>query len=164
MIVDPRTNPDGPQGDHGLVPLINVVFLLLAFFMIAGQIQRADAVRVHPPVSISESVPEQRRLELVVDREGTVYLDGSAIAVGDLATALRRRVDANAAPDPSHPEQPPHGRGARSGLSPMEGSSDPAVLVKADADLEVAKLEAVLAELMRSGVSHAALATTARDV
>lgn len=145
MIVGPHSNPDRPRGDHGLVPLINVVFLLLAFFMIAGQIQRADLVRVEPPVSVSESIPDERRTEVVVDRNGTVYVDGEAVELESLTDALGLPNDAKAASDVGLWDQPTDVGG---------------VLVKADADLEVAKLEAVLAELMRAGVSRAALATT----
>lgn len=147
MIVSPHSNPDRPRGDHGLVPLINVVFLLLAFFMIAGQIQRADLVRVDPPVSVSQSVPAERRTEVVVDRDGTVYLDGRSVPVESLADALESAVGAEADSVGVGPEQ----------RTDLGGS---AILVKADADLEVAKLEAVLTELMRAGVSRTALATT----
>lgn len=159
MIVGTHANPDRPRGDHGLVPLINVVFLLLAFFMIAGQIQRSNVVRVHPPVSISETVPAEQRTELVVDREGTVYLDGAAVALEALASALESRVG-NPASDIGPLLPPPD----RLGSAPRAvGPNDPArrvILVKADADLDVAKLEGVLAELVRAGASRAALATT----
>ena len=147
MIVTPHSNPDRPSGDHGLVPLINVVFLLLAFFMIAGQIQRADLVRVEPPVSVSESTPTERRREVVVDREGTVYLEGEAVPLESLADALQSASEAGAESDVGLPDQP-------------TSAGSFTILVKADADLEVARLEAVLTELMHAGVSHAALATT----
>ncbi len=145
MIVNPSSNTDRPAGDHGLVPLINVVFLLLAFFMIAGQIQRADLVRVDPPVSVSEAVPGERRTELVVDRHGTVYLDGESIRLEALADAIASPMQTGVASKAPGEAMDPGGS---------------AMLVKADADLEVTKLEAVLAELMRAGVSRAALATT----
>lgn len=152
MIVDSHSNPDRVQGDHGLVPLINVVFLLLAFFMIAGQIQRADAVRVRPPVSVSESVAAEHRAELVVDVDGVAYLEGRAVALDELGAALGSLIAVNA----------PGGEVPEDAGNPalLADAGDLSVLVKADADLEVAKLEAVLAELMRAGVSRAALATT----
>ena len=131
MIISAHSNPDRPRGDHGLVPLINVVFLLLAFFMIAGQIQRSDAVRVAPPVSISETFPAEQRMELAVVADGTVYLDGEAVPLEELGSATTSR-----SPDRR------------------------AILVKADADLDVTRLEAVLEELARAGASRVALATT----
>ena len=144
MIVSPHANSDRPRGDHGLVPLINVVFLLLAFFMIAGQIQRADLVRVDPPVSISESVPTERRTEVVVDRDGTVYVEGESVELESLADVIESARGPDATLD----------------LVLAHQQTMDSILVKADADLEVAKLEAVLTELMRAGVSRAALATT----
>ena len=144
MIIGTHSHPERPRGDHGLVPLINVVFLLLAFFMIAGQIQRSDAVRVAPPVSISETVAAEQRMELVVAADGTVYLEGEAVVLEELAPALRQRMTLGPA-------------------TPVAGSSNPdgsAILVKADADLDVMRLEAVLEELARAGASRAALATT----
>lgn len=145
MIVSPQANPDRLRGDHGLVPLINVVFLLLAFFMIAGQIQRADLVWVDPPVSVSEALPDERRTDVVVDRDGTVFLEGEPVALELLTEALG-----------SANEDRWNGVGRGQPMD-VKGST---VLVKADADLEVTKLEAVLAELMRAGISRAALATT----
>ena len=144
MIIGGHSHSDRPRGDHGLVPLINVVFLLLAFFMIVGQVQRSDAVRVAPPVSVSETVPAAQRLELVVVRDGTVYLEGEVVPLEELASALRPRVQLGPAPPVSGPNNP-------------DGH---VVLVKADADLEVTRLEAVLEELLRAGASRAALATT----
>ena len=156
MIIGTHSNPDRPQGDHGLVPLINVVFLLLAFFMIAGQIQRSDAVRVAPPVSISETVPEEQRLELVVAADGSAYLEGEAVALEGLASAVGRRLrqpPSESAPLPAldQPEAP---------SQMADNSTGPVILVKADADLEVTRLEAVLEELVRAGAARAALATT----
>ena len=144
MIIGAHSNPDRPRGDHGLVPLINVVFLLLAFFMIAGQIQRSDTVRVAPPVSQSETVPAAERLELVVVADGTLYLEGEAVVLEELASAIRRRMQTGL-------------------VAPVAGSTNPdrqPILVKADADLEVTRLEAVLEALLRAGTSRAALATT----
>jgi biopolymer transport protein ExbD len=37
------------DSDDNLIPLINVVFLMLIFFMVAGQIQKSDAIKLQPP-------------------------------------------------------------------------------------------------------------------
>ena len=160
MIIGSHSNPDRLRGDHGLVPLINVVFLLLAFFMIAGQIQRSDAVRVTPPASISETVPAEQRLELVVVAEGTVYLEGEAVPIEELEAAVRLRMGSR-----SDMALRP-GMDLREPAPQMSTSGHPdrrVVLVKADADLDVVRLEAVLEELARAGASRAALATTLND-
>ena len=134
MIVSAHTAGDQPRGDQGLVPLINVVFLLLTFFVIAGQIQRAEGVRVRPPVSASEAVPLASRVELVVDLDGRLYMHGAEVE--DSLDAVLRRVKATV------------------------GGSDLDVLVKADADLAVERLESVLFDLMQAGVVRVSVATT----
>ena len=38
------------------IPLINVVFLMLIFFLFAGSVAKDDARRIDPPVNIAEDV------------------------------------------------------------------------------------------------------------
>ena len=120
--------------EPALTPLTDVVFLLLAFFMLAGQVQRSDAVAVAPPASSSEALPT-RGVELLVTANGDLWWNDERIA----ADALR----AAAAKIASQPL-----------LQPL--------LVKADADLPVETLRATLATLRRAGVAEAALATRPR--
>ncbi len=146
-------------GDQGLVPLINVVFLLLTFFMIAGQIQRSH-VDVVPPTSVSDTVPVVDRVDLVVDATGTIYQGATSIPLHTLRSALRRSADngtvvlphdtTGAGPTDDQADDQADGRVAR----------DLRVLIRADADLDVVKLESVLAELNRAGIQRTALATT----
>lgn len=113
-----------------LTPMIDVVFLLLIFFMLTGQSYYSGAVRVQPPVSISDAVPEER-IELLVDMDGTLYLEGRRTEARELSSILQE----------------------------SEGVSPPALLVKADADLPMEILHSVLKDLKGSGILRAALAT-----
>ncbi len=114
----------------GLTPMIDVVFLLLMFFMLAGQNYYSGAVRVQPPVSISDVMPKER-VELVVDMDGVLYLKGKRIEARELSSILQE----------------------------SEVINPPAFLVKADADLPVETLHSVLKDLKESGVLRTALAT-----
>ena len=52
------TGQEAPRKDNTddqLIPLINIVFLMLIFFMVAGQISEQDAQFIAPPESISEA-------------------------------------------------------------------------------------------------------------
>jgi biopolymer transport protein ExbD len=50
---------DGPVQEP-MLPLINIVFLLLIFFMIAGSLQKLGPFEVDPPASqIAEARPEE---------------------------------------------------------------------------------------------------------
>ena len=52
------------NGDDALIPLINIVFLMLIFFMVAGQISKSDAAFVSPPESISEAYVDDEALQI----------------------------------------------------------------------------------------------------
>ena len=46
-----RSKKPNSNSDDNLIPLINIVFLLLIFFMVAGQMQKPLATDITLPVS-----------------------------------------------------------------------------------------------------------------
>lgn len=72
------------------LPLINVVFLLLIFFMVAGRLSESDPFVVTPPFSSSETPPGERDLVLHVDAGGQIALEGRPVAVEALAGEVER--------------------------------------------------------------------------
>lgn len=69
------------------LPLINVVFLLLVFFMVAGQISR-DKVTVEAPRSSSELAEESDGLMLTLDQQGQLTHAGEPVALENIAALL----------------------------------------------------------------------------
>lgn len=64
------------NNDDNMVPLINVVFLMLVFFMVAGQIKKSDPIDVTPPHSVNDKRAESNpNVEIVVGMDGTLYVD-----------------------------------------------------------------------------------------
>ena len=57
------------SSDASLIPMINVVFLLLIFFLLAAQIKAPDPIEVSAPVSISEMVSDGE-LTLFIGADG----------------------------------------------------------------------------------------------
>ncbi|MFP4154950.1 MAG: ExbD/TolR family protein [Halothiobacillaceae bacterium] len=75
-----------------LIPLIDVVFMLLIFFMLTTSFVRESALEVDlPRVSerTEEPAAETRAHTLEIDREGQYALDGREIAAERLVIALR---------------------------------------------------------------------------
>lgn len=68
-----------------LIPLINIVFLLLAFFMIAGTIRAADTLNVDHPAVASAGSLERHAAVLYVDANGGIALGHETMS---LETAL----------------------------------------------------------------------------
>ncbi|WP_271271254.1 ExbD/TolR family protein [Aliamphritea hakodatensis] len=78
----------GIRLDQNMIPAINIVFLLLIFFMIAGQIEITTGQLVLPE-SRSEASPSQNVTEIHIDANGTYYLNRKAVS-GTLHQALLR--------------------------------------------------------------------------
>ena len=70
-----------PDPEINLTSLIDVVFLLLIFFMVSTTFERQAALRIDLPEASAEAEPKEtpRRLELVIDPEGRIYLNDSQL-------------------------------------------------------------------------------------
>ena len=82
-----------------LTPLIDVVFLLLIFFMVSTTFVTDDGgLSVELPRSENRDlIPEGRDLALVIDADGTMQVDGEVLSLDQLRIKLR----ATAEQDPS---------------------------------------------------------------
>lgn len=87
------------DADAGILPLINVVFLLLIFFMLAGRLTTAAPFKVVPPVSEQAAAAEAapREAAVLVAADGRLALNGQPIDAAALraavAEALAQRPD-----------------------------------------------------------------------
>ena len=73
-----------------LTALIDVVFLLLIFFMVSTTFERAAALKIDLPEA-SEAVTQEdvpNRLELVIDAEGRMYLNDQQLVDGRAETLI----------------------------------------------------------------------------
>lgn len=73
---------------ESVVPLINIVFLLLIFFMVAGELAAPAPFPLEPPQSSSDLASETRDTELFVGADGRLSLDGADVTEGTLVAAL----------------------------------------------------------------------------
>lgn len=74
----------------GLAPLIDVIFILLLFFVVTTTFTRETQMRVDLPEAASGAPPEveQRQLEVLIDVEGGFSLNGNPLVRSDLATLM----------------------------------------------------------------------------
>lgn len=73
----PDRRPD--QTEERILPLINVVFLLLIFFMIAGSLSVTDAFEIDAPVSRTTAEHEPESLMILLGQDGQLALDNKLI-------------------------------------------------------------------------------------
>jgi len=94
-----RFEPRRPKNDEErILPLINVVFLLLIFFMLAGRLAASDLFEITPPRSASEGNPNQQDMLVLIDAEGRLALDGEVVSESDLKQTVADRLDNNGRP------------------------------------------------------------------
>jgi len=62
------------DGDASVLPLINVVFLLLVFFMVAGRLSGGDPFEVTPPESGTEGPAATAPMRVLLAADGRLAL------------------------------------------------------------------------------------------
>ena len=91
-----RFEPPRPRSDEErILPLVNVVFLLLIFFMIAGRLAATDPFQVSPPQSASEGQHEAQELLVLVGADGRLALDGEVMDESAFSSAISDRLASN---------------------------------------------------------------------
>lgn len=84
-----------------LTPLIDVVFLLLIFFMVSTTFNRQTQLQVNLPTADQSAQPldsQQQPIELVIDQQGKYNIDGLALVNNSARTlriALTKRIDSS---------------------------------------------------------------------
>ncbi len=84
--------------DVNITPLIDVVFLLLIFFMVSTTFDRYSKLRIELPRSAAEPDADNRpaSIDLGIDREGRYYVNRDEVintSVDTLSRALKKALD-----------------------------------------------------------------------
>lgn len=126
--------PETKQREQGenMIPLINVVFLLLIFFMLAGALAMPEPFAVQPPAASSDVSLENRDWTLLLAASGELALDGGLLSLDELGAAVDRVLQ----------EYP-----------------DAQLKLKADADVAAAALLEVMDVLRAAGAQRVTLLT-----
>lgn len=78
---------DGPVQEP-MLPLINIVFLLLIFFMIAGSLQKLGPFEVDPPASHTADAQPEDTIVLWFGKGGEIGIDDLKGGLGRLSSML----------------------------------------------------------------------------
>ena len=123
---------------HGinLVPLINIVFLLLIFFMLSSTLVTPDKFDIQLPESDKGDSHESVTIVILVRGDGTIAINNVAVSLTELSDLLVSEIEAGA-----HPE----------------------LMVRADASANTKDIVAVLRQAKIAGIEAVALATQPND-
>jgi biopolymer transport protein ExbD len=128
--------PEAP--DINLTPLVDVVFLLLIFFMVSTTFRDDGRLRLQLPEADAEPVPADaiELVEVLIDRSGGFYIDAEPVASTEV-TALQQALRAA-----------------------VGSQRDLPVLIKADAQAQHQAVMTVLDAAAQLGLTRIAFAAT----
>ncbi len=118
--------------EENVVPLINIVFLLLIFFMIAGTLTPADPFEVDPPDAVTGEDVTPEPVRILLSPQGAVAVNGKEIGWEEVADRVRGVLDADPARE---------------------------VEVKADGGMDSGRLLDLMEDLRAAGVERMTLVT-----
>ena len=83
-----------------MTPMIDMVFLLLVFFMTVSTLAQADrAKKLNLPESAQSDVPDAENLPnrgtISLDADGTIYLGTTAVSLADMQSTMEASLEAN---------------------------------------------------------------------
>lgn len=85
--------PRADDNEERILPLINIVFLLLIFFMVAGRLTAGDPFEVAPARSAQAGATGEEGAEILLGRDGQLALDGEVMVGPALLSALAGRLE-----------------------------------------------------------------------
>ena len=94
-LYEARRNRHGVNLDIG--PLLDMVFILLIFFIVTSTFTRETGVEVTKPTAASASEVNRENILIAITREGTVHVNDRQVDVSALKDLLERMVSQNPA-------------------------------------------------------------------
>lgn len=122
--------------DLNLVPLIDVSFMLLIFFMVTTTFRQESQIQINLPKATNEASEIQGQpLEILIDKDGRYYVDRTQVINTQLDTLKRALRKA------------------------MEGRDNPPVIVSADAMSPHQSVVTAMDAARQVGLIHLSIAT-----
>ncbi len=129
-------NRRAAMAEINVTPLVDVMLVLLIIFMVTAPLL-VSGVPVELPESRAKALDQkQEPLEISIDKEGAVFIDGKSVKDSGIADAL---APIAAAQDPADPRQ---------------------IMLRGDKDIDYGQMMRVMGELNRAGLNSVSLVTT----
>lgn len=91
-----RRSRTSKRGRIEIIPMIDVMFFLLATFMLASlTMQRLDAVKLDLPQGAAQPLAAQQPLTLSVTRTGQIQINRQTVQLNQVAVTVKQRLGAD---------------------------------------------------------------------
>ncbi|OGV67763.1 MAG: hypothetical protein A3K19_15685 [Lentisphaerae bacterium RIFOXYB12_FULL_65_16] len=86
--------PEDADPEFAMAPMIDMVFLLLVFFMCASSLSTTQSIPMEIPTAAKAVVPKERPDRWVVNitRDGSLYSGSSRTTIEDLTSMVKARM------------------------------------------------------------------------
>ncbi len=85
-----RRHVEFERGQLDIAPLIDVVFLLLIFFMLTSSYIFQPGIKINLPKALTSEVIQEKNLVIVISAEGLVYLNSRLLTLKELKVYLEK--------------------------------------------------------------------------
>jgi biopolymer transport protein TolR len=131
-----RGRSRAPMAEINVTPLVDVMLVLLIIFMVTAPLL-VSGVPVELPETSANALDQKKEpVEISIDKEGAVYVDGQETRMGDLAAKFAILAQQQ---NPEEPRQ---------------------IMLRGDRDIDYGKMMKVMGELNRAGLNSVSLVTT----
>ncbi len=81
--------------EHGLkqieiTPLIDMVFLLLIFFLLTSNFVMQPGIKVNLPKAATSEIVQYENIEIIISSENVTYFNGRVVTAGDLKNLIKQ--------------------------------------------------------------------------
>ncbi len=123
---------DSTEQEINISPLIDIVFILLIFFMVSATFVKDYDLDINRPKASSSTASSSKAIRVHIDSAGDVYIDGQPVRSWVIQNYVREK---------------------------LRNSSDYTVLVVADEGVSAGKLIAVVDQCRMAGASNVGVVT-----
>lgn len=115
-----------------VLPMVNVVFLLLVFFLVSGTIEQIEIVPIDPPMAESGKILDEGHVVILLGRYDEIVIDDQLVQKEEIAPIIRKK---------------------------LEGYPGKVITIKADSSLKSNSLIAIMDEVKAAGGHNVSLMT-----
>lgn len=94
MMVDIPRNKKSPR-EPGLIPMINIVFLLLVFFLVAGSIEKYDIIPVELPTAKNGKRLADGQVVIIIGAQKEIVVNDDFVAPSQFLGTMQEHLREN---------------------------------------------------------------------
>lgn len=121
-----------PVREINLISMVDVVMLLLIFFLISGTLKEYEVVDVEIPSAVSGEVLDQGHIKMVLGRYDEIIINDAPVMLDDITPVMARE---------------------------LEHNKDRVITIKADARMKASRMIAVMDRIKAAGGQNVSLIT-----